>query len=88
MRFFWVLFAFSGILLLGMSDSAFAETFTSVSSGSWFSAGTWEDEGGNPGVPGVDDDKTISVGDTVTIPSSVSNSGYEYRNPFSLTFIK
>ena len=50
----WTITIIFSVLILGLFgtlDDAFAETFTSVSSGSWFSAGTWEDEG--PAIPHI-----------------------------------
>ena len=44
-----------------MSNLAFAETFTAVSSGNYDSSSTWQDETGAQGVPSVDDDKNIPL---------------------------
>lgn len=70
----------AGNFLLGsLLPSAFGEepcppkTFTSVKSGSWSDSNTWKDSEGNTGVPRTQDDKIIKH--TVTISSSVSNSG-------------
>jgi len=54
------------LLLVGTLDDASAN-------GDWNSAGTWTDGVGDPGVPGVADDKFVNH--IITISSPVTNSG-------------
>jgi len=78
MRGLWTVSVLASILILGLFgglDEAFAETFTSVSSGAYNSPFTWVNEMGDPEAPGPDDDKIISNGVTVTITTDVVNNG-------------
>jgi len=74
----WVITIIFSVLILGLFgtlDDAFAESFTSAGSGDYNSASTWKNSEGDPGLPGVADDKSINFGHTVTVSGTNSNSG-------------